>query len=174
MHRIFRSPSSIRLPRSSAVEKNNEYSRQHKGIEVCPDCKNAHYKKRWYSSIKEIISHVRGKKPEVTDKKYCPACLMKRNNSFEGELVLQNIQENNKREILRLIRSFGDRAKQMDPQDRVLSVSDNKEAIRVLTSENQLAEKLGKKMREVFRNVALQIKHSREPYEVTRVWVKFE
>lgn len=171
MKNVFYNNGSIRMPRRSAAEKNDEYTVDSKGIEECPICKNVYYLKRWMSSIDEV----KEKNPEATVERVvmCPACTMARENLFEGEIVIENIPETVTEDLHGLIKNFSTYAIEADPQDRIITVEDSSTTMRITTTENQLAERLSKKIKSAMKNVTLAIKHSKEPYEVTRVHLVF-
>lgn len=173
MARIFSKTSSIKLPQRDREAQHEEYWREHKGITECPRCGNAHFKKRWHESKMDLQSRLKAKKPEIAERKICPACKMIVDNTFEGELFLEEFPRRHQKELLRLVKNFGDRARQIDPQDRVIKVAETKNGYRVTTTENQLADKLAKKIKDVFKTVKIRFSHSPEPAEVDRIHVVF-
>lgn len=98
---------------------------------------------------------------------------MIKNHAFEGELFIENFPKDQEKNLLSLIKAFGKRATEHDPQDRIIETKKEKGAYRVTTTENQLAVRLGKKIRDAFRTIRLNISHTPEPTEVSRVIVTF-
>ncbi|OHA84960.1 MAG: hypothetical protein A2408_02775 [Candidatus Yonathbacteria bacterium RIFOXYC1_FULL_52_10] len=92
---------------------------------------------------------------------------------FEGELVLRNLPAAIEEEVLRLVRGFGARALRRDSQHRIIAIEHLKGVWRITTTENQLAIRLAKKIRDTFKRATLAISHSREPFEVGRVNMVF-
>jgi len=84
---------------------------------------------------------------------------MIQDKQYEGELVLENIPEDKKKEITNLIWNVGERAFERDPMDRIIGFEDKGNVIRILTSENQLALSIGKQIKRAFRG-KLDIKWS--------------
>jgi NMD protein affecting ribosome stability and mRNA decay len=171
MTNAFYNNGSIRMPRRSAAERHEEYGVDGKGIEECPTCKNVYYQKRWVHSI----DVVKEKDPEavVAKEMICPACVMITEHLFEGEVTIEEIPENLKTDISGIINNFGTYSLEHDPQARIIDIEDSDTIMRVTTTENQMAERLGKKINSALKNSEISITHSKEPYEVTRVHITF-
>jgi NMD protein affecting ribosome stability and mRNA decay len=173
MARIFSKPSSIKLPQRDREAQHEQYWREHKGIIKCPRCGNVHFKKRWYSSEQYLRIRLKLKKLEIAEEKFCQACKMIKQNVFEGELFIEEFPGSRKKELLRLIKNFGERAIAIDPQDRIIKIEGTQKGFRITTTENQLVDKLAKKIKDVFKSVDIHFSHSAEPAEVDRVHVTF-
>jgi NMD protein affecting ribosome stability and mRNA decay len=173
MPSIFRKTSSIKLPRSDREAQHEEYWREHKGVTRCPQCGNVHFKKQWYSSEEDIRKQLKIKNVEIAEKKICPACKMIKEHTFEGELFIKEPPSRHRIELLRLINDYGEIARQIDPQDRIAKIEKARDGYRVTTTENQLAGKLAKKIKDAFNNVEVHLTHSPEPAEVDRIHVIF-
>jgi len=68
-------------------------------------------------------------------------------------------------ELANLIHSYGRKSYLRDPQDRLVSVRQQGDTMEVTMTDNQLAVRLAKKIKEVFSKVTLAISHSGEQYE---------
>ena len=169
----FTQSSVVKLPLRGRAAKNEEYWREHKGIVACPRCKNLHTKKRWYVSEDKLKRTLKTSKIIVTEKKSCPACTMIKNHTFEGEVFIEGFPTEMKQELKNLINNFGERATAIDPQDRIIATETTRKGYRVTTTENQLANKLAKKIRDAFNTVEVTFRNSAEPSEVSRVHVIF-
>lgn len=174
MNRIFRMLSSIKLPQRGRAAENEEYWHEQKGITRCPYCRNVHFKKRWYSSGEELRRYLRAKKLEIKKQKICPACKMANNRVFEGEVIIEEVPDRYRYDLERLMKNFGERAARKDPQDRLLNIENMGTGYRVTTTENQLADKLAKKVKDAFKKVNIHFSHSAEPAEVDRIRVVFQ
>lgn len=170
----FRKTSSIKLPQRDREAEYEEYWREHKGIAKCPKCSNVHFKKRWYASEEDLRRRLKIKKLSIAETKLCQACKMIKEHTFEGEIFIEESPVHHRKELLRLVRNFGERATQRDPQDRIIKIEEIDKRYRVTTTENQLAVKLAKKIRDVFKTVKIRISHSPEPAEVVRIHVTFQ
>lgn len=172
MNIIFKKPSSVKLPQRGREAEHEEFGREHKGSIVCPRCHNVHFKKMW---------HVPGSAPKHEDgegvaharEELCPACKMVEEHLFEGELFVEEVPVKHKTELLNLIHNVGKHATEIDPQHRIIDIEETRDGIRVTTTENQLADRIAKKIQEAFKAVDVRSSHSKEPYEVDRVHVIF-
>ncbi len=173
MVRIFRKSGSIKLPQRGREAEREDYWREHKGITKCPKCGNVHFKKRWLLE-KDLKRRLKVKKLEISEIKICPACKMIKEHVFEGEIFIERVPPRCREELLRLIRNFGKRAESIDPQDRIIKIESIDKGYRITTTENQLANKLAKKIRGVFNAVKIHFSRSPEPAEVVRIHVVFK
>ena len=99
---------------------------------------------------------------------------MEKDRTFEGELVITLSKEKlaEKNEIMNVVKNSDERARAHDPLDRVLWIEYKGSEIRVLTSENQLAVRMGKKLESAFKGSSLEIKHSHGE-DIIRVFWKY-
>lgn len=164
---------SFRVPQRSGVAQHNEHTgRAQKGITLCSSCGNMHYQKQWRTQRRAFIARVRRAGHPVTNT-LCPACSLVGKHLFEGEVTLRNLPKAIEEEVMRLVRGFGERALRRDPQHRIIAIEQLKGIWRITTTENQLAVRLAKKIKDTFKRVAVKISYSREPFEVGRVNVAF-
>lgn len=99
----------------------------------------------------------------------CPACKMKAENLFEGEIRILKITKEHDKEIANMIDVFKEKAVSIDPQHRILEIKRNKDEVVITFTENQMAVRLAKKIKSAFKKATVKISHSAEPYEVSRV-----
>lgn len=171
--RMFRKTGSIKeFPRGREPQRE-EYGRDFGGIAECPRCHNAHFKKRWHVSLAELKMHLKANDIRAAKQQLCPACKMTANHLFEGELFTEGFPQEYKTELLNLIRNVGARATEMDPQHRIIGIEETKKGYRVTTTENQLADRLARKIKEAFHAAEIRFSHSPEPSEVDRIHVVF-
>lgn len=123
----------------------------------------------------EDVKHLRDEK-NIDRKqlkfKTCPACQMKKDKSFEGEVII-NLSGKGaaaKNEILHLIKNTDDQARFRDTLDRVLWTQDSGNEIHIFTSENQLAVMIGKKLDSAFKGGKLGIKYSHQEDPIRVHW----
>ena len=138
---------------------------------ICKICQSVYYNKAWRHNLnqKSKICHSPSQSPHQGNGLHCknqklrfsacPTCRMIQDKQYEGELVLENIPEDKKKEITNLIWNVGERAFERDPMDRIIGFEDKGNVIRILTSENQLALSIGKQIKRAFRG-KLDIKWS--------------
>lgn len=169
--------SSVKIPQRGREPQNEEYGGEtHKGALICPECHSVYHRKKWYHEDDVAIGHLlrENGKVVVVKKKICPACKMIKDHLFEGELFVENVPKQYRKEIFRLIHGFGEHAREKDPQDRLIQVTEYKEGCyRVTTTENQLAVRMAKKIQEAFAIVDVDISYSPEPAEVSRIHAIF-
>mgnify|MGYP001578920250 CR=1 FL=1 len=160
---------NIELPAPRTGKK--EFSFGEKGIVSCPGCQSVYYQKSWHHS-KNLKFKIKNLKLKL-----CPACQMIRNKEFEGQLTISNFPPALETDLTKLIRNFCQRAYERDPMDRLISINQLKNqhksaSLIVTTTENQLAVKLAKKIKEVFNKNKVQIKISYSPEPSDAVYIK--
>ncbi len=164
MSKIFKSDSG---KRTSKLPDERREEKTKAGVLVCPDCNNVFYKKKWQSSREVDLKGIK------THEKQCFACQMISQNLYEGEVIVENIPEKYEEELFNLISSFGKEAEKRDSQDRIIKVEKEKGRFKITTTENQLAVRIAKHIHNAFKKTELNISHSKEPHQVSRVSVKF-
>lgn len=174
MAKIFRKPSSVKLPQRNGESTHDQYGSKQKGIIECPRCYNVRHKERWYSSFRNLKPTLKLLPPHIAKRELCPACRMVSEHVFEGEVVVGEVPPGYRLEFLRLVRNFGERARAKDPQDRIIAIKKNPKGYHITTTENQLAIRIAKKIRDSFAAVRMKVSYSEEPYETGRVIVVFE
>ncbi|MEF8846867.1 MAG: hypothetical protein V5A57_00290 [Candidatus Paceibacterota bacterium] len=159
---------------------------------ICPDCNSVYEGKGWHHHSEFDIERL--KKEEEVRFEQCPACKMIEDKYFQGEIIIENPPANQKEQIKNTAQNYGEKAFKKDPLDRVISIGEKKVErptaqekrgkesrdevkgrtdIRILTTENQLAVRIAKKVNESLgRKADLDIKHSHRD-KVSRVRVKF-
>ena len=163
----------IKAPPRKGVEQHDEYGKEEQGIIQCPLCENVHFKKEWHASLAILRSHLKNKKTPITHVRRCPACSMIENHQFEGEVTIEDFPSQLEGELLNLVHNFVARAELYNPQHRLISLEPIVRGWRVTLTENQLADRLAKKIHEAFNAVEVSISLSKEPYEVNRAHVTY-
>lgn len=87
--------------------------------------------------------------------------------------MIEHIPAVHEADLINLIVNFGAHAEKRDPQDRIIEIRKNKKGYRVITTENEFAVRLAKKIHSAFKKASVNISYSEEPYEVARVRVLF-
>ena len=147
---------SSHFPKSKKEEQ--EFGKGKKDILICKNCDAVYFYKSWHKRLEDY--------PELKEEKelrfgICPACQMIQNRKYEGKVVLKNSPKDLEKQILNTIKNAGDRALEKDNQDRIISTKANKGEIIVLTTENQLAVRIAKKLKSAFK-LKLEIRHSKK------------
>lgn len=158
--------------RQRSKKEKQEFGLAKKEYIVCPDCSAVYFDKAWHHALEEDLGHLREDKN--IQFKICPACRMKRDKIFEGELVINmaSIAPKTGEEIMKIIENSDKQAQDKDPLDRILWIEKDKKEIRVFTSENQLAVRMGKKLKSSIKGSTIKIARSHEE-DVIRVYWKY-
>ena len=78
-----------------------------------------------------------------------------------------------KEDLEGLIRNYTRRAKEIDPLDRLIEIKKDGDRWEVLLTENQLANKLAKKIKGAFKKVKTHVSFGIEPSDVAEVKIEF-
>lgn len=171
--KIFTGAGNPKFPKSKSIQRHDEYGKDKKGVEVCNICWNVYFKKEWHHPDAKLYEKkgVKGKELVFVT---CPADQMASRGLYEGEIILTGVSPKNEFDLLHLVANYGKRALLRDPQDRIIDMEKTKNGFRITTTENQLAVRLAKKIKSVFKGANLSsIKYSSEPYEVVRIKIGF-
>lgn len=174
---MIKSLSNKRAVKTGAIGRRHQRSRKEeaefgpgeKEFLTCSECGVVYFDKSWHHGLlEEKQKHLKENKQFKFT--LCPVCKMKKDKTFEGELVikLKTYNLKLKTEILNTINNSDKQAQERDPLDRILWMEDNGDEVRIFTSENQLAVKIGKKLESSFPKSTLEIKHSGE--DIIRVY----
>ncbi|MEA3453195.1 MAG: NMD3-related protein [Patescibacteria group bacterium] len=149
--------SSWRFPKSKKEEA--EFNTKKKSILICEKCGAFYWKKSWHHGVSHYEKSKKEKKIELT---ICPACQMIKDGKYEGEIIIENLEERRKEEVENLIDNFNEVAFSKDPMDRIISIETiAKGILRILTTENQMAQQLAKKIQKTFKGKIFLV-HSRK------------
>jgi len=175
--------------RQKQKKEEQEFSPGKIDILVCEKCNSFYWYKSWHAYLKDYPKLKETKRIKFV---LCPACQMIKDKKYEGEIILENIPETFKKDIKILAENFGKRAMIEDPMDRIISIKEEKVKrvtskrkrgatsrkdfknllnIQILTTENQLAQRLAKKINETFGG-ELSISHSHLE-DVIRARIRF-
>jgi len=139
-------------------------------ISVCEGCSAVNMNKRWYTGGEVYNAAV--KSPEIM-RVVCPACMKIRDNfpsgivTLKGDYVLPH-----KQDLLNLIKNEEDRARGLNPLERVMSVKENGYGSIVISTTNEkLAQRLGRAIKKAFHGeVAYHWSHDNKLVRVD--WVR--
>lgn len=147
-----------------------------KPLRVCSRCGAVYFDEHWHTipNFEKIYKKMMPKKSVA--KELCVECKWivggKGKTGWEGELVLENLIPDDKKEILNLVRNVGKRAFLRDPEDQVIKIEDMGRKVRVTTTENQLAVSIGKQVARAFKGGKLEIKWSAEDAPARVRWIR--
>ncbi|MHB9019862.1 MAG: hypothetical protein ACYC3G_03260 [Minisyncoccota bacterium] len=155
-------------PVKSAKERE-EFGGGKKGVVICPNCKAAYYKKSWHHDM----AHLEGKEDMPVTFMLCPADQMIKNGQYEGKVVIKNAPKELEAEIANLIKNIGFSAFEKEPMHRLISIEKVKGELVALTTENQLAVSMAKKIGSAHKAAKVKISFAKEPNDVAIAVVQF-
>ena len=123
-----------------------------KGPAICRKCRAIYANKRWY------VSNDKARKlaeASTTQKLLCPACQKIRDDYPEGLVTLKwsDLREHED-EIRGLIANVEARAVSVNPLDRVMKVARRKKDLEVQTTNDRLAQRLGRALVRAYKGTA--------------------
>jgi hypothetical protein len=118
-------------------------------ISVCEGCRAVYMNKRWY--VSGAVDETVLRSPDAA-KIVCPACLKIRDNFPGGIVTLKgNYVLPHKKDLMKLIKNEEDRARGLNPLERVMSVKENGYGSLVISTTNErLAQRLGRAIKKAF------------------------
>ena len=155
-----------RRPKSRKEEA--EFGPGKTDILVCKKCGAVYWYKSWRAQLGGYPELKQSKRIKFT---LCPACRMILDKKYEGEITLENVPKDFKEDIKVLAENYGERAFVKDPMDRIIKITQEKEKIRILTTENQLAVRMAKKIKQSFGG-EIKISYSHKE-DVARIRITF-
>jgi hypothetical protein len=161
-------PKSVPDSFPKSKKEENEFGKSKKGLITCKKCNAMLWQGVWHHKS-EIKKNIR--KSKQNGFSICPACKMVEDNMYEGEVIIENINPEIKNYVINTIRNRGEIGFKNDPQDRIISIDndDHNGKINIFTTENQLALKIGRKIKKSF-NGTMRVIYSKKE-SVVRVYV---
>lgn len=105
--------------------------------------------------------------------KRCPACAMIAAGQYEGRVVLKNVPTALARELENFIKNYGERAREANPLHRLIDVKKDVEQWEVTTTENQLAGKLARHIKNHFKGAKAAVRFAGDPSDVEEITIVF-
>jgi len=120
-----------------------------RSISVCESCRAVNMNKRWYAEGKVTESAL---KTHASEKVLCPACLKIQDNfpggivTLKGDYVLPH-----KNDLMTVIHNEEERARKLNPLERVMSVKESGDGGLVISTTNErLAQRFGRAIKRAF------------------------
>lgn len=167
--------SNPRIPKLSR-HAESEFGPGEKGLIICSDCGAVYFKKHWHHSLERLNNPEAdglAKNNAAVSFERCPACVMIHNKQYEGRVTIAGVPSAKREELLAVIENFGKYWNAKDVLDRIIETKNEGGNLVVVTTENQLAAKLGRKIKGVFPGVTTRIAYRGEPSDVCDVAVEF-
>lgn len=127
-----------------------EFGPGKKDIIFCPKGDAIYYYKSWHHNLEDYQFLKENKNLRFA---LCPFHQMEKNKTWEGEVRIINGNEEKLNQVLALAKNFAHRAYLKDPMHRILKIKKGKNTLSIFVSENQLAERMAKKINESFKNL---------------------
>jgi NMD protein affecting ribosome stability and mRNA decay len=123
-----------------------------KGPAVCRKCKAIYANKRWYLDSRKPPKLAEA---SITQKLLCPACQKMKDDYPEGIVTLKwsDLRER-EGEIRGLIANVEARAASVNPLDRVMKIARRKKDLEVQTTNDRLAQRLGRALMRAYKGKA--------------------
>ena len=159
-----------RIGQPPSKHEMREFPAGKEGLTFCKICNAVYYKKSWHHSLRKYDNL-----PENIKVKFvvCPADQTILDHQFEGEIMIQNIPAKIQSDLVNLIHGYTKRSYEKDPMDRLIEAKKTRDGLRVTTTENQMAVRLAKKIKDSFKKVSLEIHYGRPPLETVHVKMRF-
>ncbi len=145
-------------------------------LKICPRCGAVYFDEHWHTipNFMKIYKKMFSPPPLVeelcAEDKWIAAG--KDGTGWEGELILENLVSEDKKEILNLARNVAKRAFLRDPEDQIIKIEDRGGEVRITTTENQLAVSIGKQIADAFKGGKLEIIWSDEDAPARVRWMR--
>ena len=149
-----------------------EFGQVRPGLAMCKSCFSFQYNKSWHHDAPTYPPEAQNEKLLVRIT-LCPACRMIKERMYEGKLVIENVPTRFSEELERLIRSYSERAFNEDCQHRLIDLKKINNYFVVTTTENQLATKLARKIKNAFNGVKFKAFYSKAPSDTSLVRATF-
>ncbi|MBP2674369.1 MAG: uncharacterized protein H6Q84_1209 [Deltaproteobacteria bacterium] len=132
---------------------------------VCPICHAISRKKRWYTDADESAALVRSGAPL----RRCPACCKIADGFPSGVLILRGgFLKFHREELLKIARNEEQRARGINPLERIMEIRDGDRGVEVLTTDGKLAQRIGREIRKACRGtIAYKWAEDGDPVRVT-------
>jgi hypothetical protein len=121
-------------------------------VGACPKCHAIRRNKRWHLDEKEYAALAR--KRGAATPEPCPACRKIADGFPSGVVLLRGeYLRLHRDEILKLVRNEEKRAMGFNPLERIMSVKERDGKLEIETTDEKLAQRIGREVRKAFRGV---------------------
>jgi hypothetical protein len=119
-------------------------------VAACTECHALYQRRHWFF---DAAAYFRETMQPATRMVLCPACQKIRDRYAEGKVTLQPsaFLAAHRDEILRLIHNEEERAKGINPLERIVEISESDGAIVVTTTNEKLAQRIGRTLKHTYR-----------------------
>ena len=107
----------------------------------CSGCGAFYHRRRW------TLSAPSGFRPTLQPGLLCPGCQKIKAHSVSGELHVRGVAEQDRGEVLRLLRNEAAQAREKNPLERIMHLTASGDDWMVETTTEKLAQRLGRSLR---------------------------
>ncbi len=172
MARILYSPAS----RKNVDRETDPYipRKSASAVGICPKCRAIYRNKRWVIDEKEFESRTRKGAVGAVAWARCPACRKIEDGFPAGMVTLSGgYLREHRDDILNLIRNEEKRAMGINPLERIIRVEDDGETLRIATTNEKLAQRIGREVGKACRGT-VEYKRSQDSKLLRVNWAREE
>jgi NMD protein affecting ribosome stability and mRNA decay len=139
----------LRVQEKNGQDAHDAYwnKAQPKDHSYCRKCHAIYHNKHWFFDEGKWEALKASRKAAVL----CPACQKIEDRFASGMVQLTgSFVSGHKEEILNLVKNEEQRAKGLNPLERIIEISNNGKGILVTTTHEKLAQRIGKKLQRAF------------------------
>ncbi|MCS6927551.1 MAG: BCAM0308 family protein [Candidatus Binatia bacterium] len=140
-------------------------------VAVCGQCHALYQRRHWFFDAE---AYFRETMQPTTRIVICPACQKIRDRYAEGQVTLRAspFLTAHKEEILHLLRNEEERAKGINPLERIIEITESEDGIIVTTTNEKLAQRLGRTLKSTYQGETTY--HWSEPKFLSVTWHRGE
>jgi hypothetical protein len=131
-------------PKNSRKD-SEEFGPGKAGIIFCKVCDIVYFNKSWSHNLRNYNFTEKDRKLRFA---VCPACAMKKERRYEGEIRIAGMPKVEVQKTITLAEALARKAYEINPLARILKTVYSRELLSIFTSQNQLTQRLAKKMKE--------------------------
>ena len=119
-------------------------------VAVCTECRAIYQRRHWFF---DDVAYMRETMQPETRMVLCPACQKIRDGFAEGQVTLRSspFLSTHKDEILHLIRNEEERAKGINPLERIIAITETDTGVVVTTTNEKLAQRIGRTLKSSYQ-----------------------
>jgi NMD protein affecting ribosome stability and mRNA decay len=140
-------------------------------VAACTECKALYQRRHWFF---DADAYMRETMQPTTRMVLCPACQKIRDRYAEGQVTLRtsSFLVAHKDEVLRLVHNEEERAKGINPLERIVELKESDNEIIVTTTNEKLAQRIGRALKQSFQGATTY--HWSDPKFLSVEWVRPE
>ena len=118
-------------------------------VAVCTGCHAVYHRRHWFF---DDAVFMRRAVQAQTRRVICPACQKIADNYPEGEVILRGaFLQTHGREIRNLVSNEEERAKGLNPLERIVQIIERDGTLRITTTNEKLAQRIGRSLQKAYQ-----------------------